>query len=526
MSLTVTDLFAGSGGSSTGLADVPGVELVLAMNHWQLAIDTHASNHPRADHKCADISQYDPRLAPRTDILWASPSCTHHSQASGKKRNHGAAAGDQQPDLFGEILPDEAAERSRATMWDVLRFTELHRYRAVIVENVVDVMQWVMFPAWRQAWSLLGYEIRFVFMNSMHAQIGGDPAPQSRDRWYAVAWPKDNRAPDLEKWTRPRAYCPTCDEWVYAVKSWKRPDREPWGRYRAQYVWRCPKVKCRNSVIEPGWLPAASAIDWTIPGQRIGDRDKPLAAKTMARIRAGLEKFYGKGPMLVPAGGSWNETAYPVSDAMRTRTTRESEGLAVPDAFLTLMRSGRARNIDVKDVLATIVADGSNHALLVPVEGRDGKTAQSASQPMRTQTARNETGLLVPYYGNGNASTTDEPHRTMTTHDRYAFVVPLRNHNTPKSIHEPLDTFAAAGNHHGLATASVPDVEDCMFRMLTPDEIKRGMAFPADYLLLGNKREQVRLCGNAVTPPAARDLGSAVAESLGYEVGEPVGAAA
>ncbi|WP_068059172.1 DNA cytosine methyltransferase [Nocardia xishanensis] len=491
MTLTVTDLFAGSGGSSTGLADVPGLELVLAMNHWQLAIDTHASNHPRADHKCADISQYDPRLAPRTDILWASPSCTHHSQASGKKRNHGAAAGDRQPDLFGEILPDEAAERSRATMWDVLRFTELHRYRAVIVENVVDVMQWVMFPAWRQAWGLLGYEIRFVFMNSMHAQAGGVPAPQSRDRWYAVAWPKGNRAPDLEKWTRPRAWCVTCDEWVYAVKSWKRPDREPWGRYRAQYVWRCPRVKCRNSVIEPGWLPAASAIDWTLPGERIGDRVKPLAEKTMARICAGLSKFYGSADgLLVPAGGSWNETAYPLTEAMRTRTTRESEGL------------------------------------LIPVEGRDGKVAGHVREPLRTQTARNETGLLVPYYGNGNAATTSEPDRTMTTHDRYAFVVPLRNNNTPKSVRDPLDTFAAAGNHHALATTAVPNIEDCMFRMLTPDEIKRGMAFPDDYTLLGNKREKVRLCGNAVTPPAARDLGAAVAESLGHVVGEPAAVAA
>ncbi|WP_228496590.1 DNA cytosine methyltransferase [Pseudoclavibacter sp. VKM Ac-2888] len=50
--------------------------------------------------------------------------------------------------------------------------------------------------------------------------------------------------------------------------------------------------------------------------------------------------------------------------------------------------------------------------------------------------------------------------------------------------------------------------------MLEPDEIKRGMAFTADYQLLGNKREQVKQSGNAVTPPAARDLFAAVAESL------------
>lgn len=55
---------------------------------------------------------------------------------------------------------------------------------------------------------------------------------------------------------------------------------------------------------------------------------------------------------------------------------------------------------------------------------------------------------------------------------------------------------------------------DCLFRMLEPREIANGMAFPEDYIILSNRRAQVRQAGNAVTPPAARDLISAVAESL------------
>lgn len=46
-------------------------------------------------------------------------------------------------------------------------------------------------------------------------------------------------------------------------------------------------------------------------------------------------------------------------------------------------------------------------------------------------------------------------------------------------------------------------------------EVAAGMAFPADYIWGGTRRERVKLCGNAVTPPAARDLIAAVAESLG-----------
>jgi DNA (cytosine-5)-methyltransferase 1 len=58
-------------------------------------------------------------------------------------------------------------------------------------------------------------------------------------------------------------------------------------------------------------------------------------------------------------------------------------------------------------------------------------------------------------------------------------------------------------------------VDDCLFRMLEPHEVAAGMAFPTDYLWQGTRRERVKLAGNAVTPPAARDIVAAVAEALG-----------
>ena len=107
--LTLTDLFCGAGGSSTGAVAVPGVSVRLAANHWDRAIETHNANHPDTDHLQADISQTDPRYIPRTDMLWASPECTNHSRAKGRKKIF-------QADLFGDTLPDAAADRSRATM--------------------------------------------------------------------------------------------------------------------------------------------------------------------------------------------------------------------------------------------------------------------------------------------------------------------------------------------------------------------------------------------------------------------------
>lgn len=109
---------------------------------------------------------------------------------------------------------------------------------------------------------------------------------------------------------------------------------------------------------------------------------------------------------------------------------------------------------------------------------------------------------------------TTEPIGTLTTVDRYAMIT-LRGQNAPKDVSQPMDTFAANGNHHGLMSTSVPAVEECTFRMLEPHEVTWGMAFPRDYVMTGTKREQVKQAGNAVTPPAARDLAMIAAESLG-----------
>jgi hypothetical protein len=55
--------------------------------------------------------------------------------------------------------------------------------------------------------------------------------------------------------------------------------------------------------------------------------------------------------------------------------------------------------------------------------------------------------------------------------------------------------------------------------MLEPDEIGRGMAFLPAYVVLGNRRERVRQFGNAVTPPAAEVIVSALIEAV---TGEPL----
>jgi DNA (cytosine-5)-methyltransferase 1 len=79
------------------------------------------------------------------------------------------------------------------------------------------------------------------------------------------------------------------------------------------------------------------------------------------------------------------------------------------------------------------------------------------------------------------------------------------NYYTPRisisSTSEPLATVSTQPRTYLAEPSAAITVEDCYFRMLQPCEIKKAMAFAEDYVVLGNKREQVKLCGNAVTPP-------------------------
>ncbi len=515
--LTVTDLFAGAGGSSTGMVQVPGVEVRIAANHWSWAVDVHNANHQQTDHAEVDLHKEDPRYFPKTDILWASPECTKWSQAGGSQPKPAIEEG-----LFEDPLSSDAASRSRLLMFDVLRFIEHHQYRAVIVENVIDIatqeqyrMAW---HEWRRQLTALGYRFRVVSLNSMHAQAHGLPAPQSRDRIYIVCWREGERPIDVEQILRPRAYCPKCDEMIRGVQSWK--NGKTVGRYRQSYLYT--HTAC-GTVVEPAWLPAADAIDWSIPGERIGDRLKP---KTRERIAHGIARYWG--PIQIEAQGNQYDAAdpkhpqhgslsayyraWPMSDPMRTLHTQETKALAVP------------------------------------VEARDGKQAQTLDVPLRTQTTRLETALAqVPLidkmYGTGVAHRVTDPFSTITANGNHHALV--HRHNTGGAemttpVFEELRTLTAAG-HQSLLTQPRPRVTaadlaaardmvpEVLFRMFRPHEVAAGMAFPGDYQWdvptrkgrAPSNRDKVKAAGNAVTPPAARDLMAAVVASI---TGESVAA--
>lgn len=501
--ITGTDLFCGAGGSSTGLV-FAGVEVKMAANHWKLAIETHTKNHPNTEHDCADLREAHPANYPSTDILWASPECTNHSLAKGKKRKNLG-----QLDLWGEKRIDPAEERSRATMREVVEFAEYHRYKIIIVENVVDIRNWMHYDAWLQAMHDLGYEHKALYLN---AQFFG--VPQSRDRVYVVFWRRGMKAPNLD--FRIPADCPTCGE-VEAYQWFKKSPE--WGRYggNRQYIYRCPK--CLNAV-HPRHTPAALAIDWGLPVTRIADRAKPLQPKTIQRIEAGLKKLAGK-PFAVSMSHTHAEHRNKVSGLdtpLPTQTTKKDQGMVMPPLFLNMKGPNVAE--PVSKALGAITTVDS-HSLIAPawlLTLRENNQALTLDKPMGTVTTWGNQGLIYPW------------------------MLTLRQSSQHRPIDDPLTTVTAGGNNHALIYSyygtqgdliptdqpmptvmgkdkhallqQMPVVEECGFRMLKPHELRRAMGFPDDYIILGNDGDKVRQIGNAVCCPVAAAIGLRCVEAL------------
>ncbi|NKQ57134.1 DNA cytosine methyltransferase [Amycolatopsis sp. K13G38] len=531
MTYSLYDEFAGFGGSSQGAAAVPGVELMLAANHNPLAVEVHGMNFPEADHYCGDIAKADIASFPRADLFWASPSCPPWTDARGVRRDFDRST---QGVLFdpavGAVATDPNVARARALMEEIPRYLQAMRRKgkpvlAGVVENVVQVRKWDEFSRWRREIESHGYRTRLVALNSMHvtAPVTRRVA-QSRDRFYMPFWLAElGRDPDWDKWLRPQAYCPGCEAVVEALQVFKKPgvDMGRYGPKSGQYVYRCPNRGCRHQVVEPEVLPASTVVDWSLPpGQRIGERvdDKgrpdPLTEATLARIEAGLAR-HGRA-LLAPAGGTWRREAVPVDVPMATRTTRETDGLVLPP-------------------------------LVVPVAQRAGvDTATTAEQPLRTQTCRRETALVIPPFisllrGGGSktaAYALAGPLPTVSAQgNHHGLVGPpagvehmLVRHNTARGnpgqmctpISEPVRTLTTAGHQSlvGWPTGRAA-VERCTFRMLATHEIAAGMGFAPGYQVKGSKRDQVRGYGNAVTPPTAEVLLSALVETISGEPLDP-----
>jgi DNA (cytosine-5)-methyltransferase 1 len=138
------DLFCGAGGSSFG-ARAAGIRIAGGVELAPLAAQTYSKNFPEAEVFQKDIRCVSARSVARKigkiDMLLASPECTNHTIAKGKRRKA------------------RSAQLSRMTAYAVTRFAKVLKPRWIVVENVIQMRKWSRYQHWLNRLVSLGYNV-------------------------------------------------------------------------------------------------------------------------------------------------------------------------------------------------------------------------------------------------------------------------------------------------------------------------------------------------------------------------------
>lgn len=388
--VNTADLFCGAGGATTGLelalADLGLRGRGIAVNHWKVAIASHQANHPATRHLCAAVESLVPaEVVPggNLDVLWASPSCTHHSRAlGGRPRANQLRA---QPDL-------------------ILSWLDQLFVRRLIVENVPEFVEWgplaangkplasrrgTCFNAWLQAIEARSYRLEWRILNCADY---GDATTRRRFFLQAV-----------------RIGCGKI-EWPDPTHS-DVGGEDLFGNRLAR------------------WRGFDTCIDWADLGTPISQRKKPLAKNTMDRIREGIRRFGGSPFVIGQQSGS---TPRPADEPIPTVST--SGAIAFCQPFVIPMEhSGRNRLRSVSEPIPTVsTARGGAMAIAQPfiVDFLRGRPPLHPSQPIGAMHTKARFGLATPFivHLNRNCTVRDvsAPIPTETTSGaHFALAVPV-----------------------------------------------------------------------------------------------------
>lgn len=506
----VVDLFCGAGSLSAGIDDAL-TELgyrpaFTAVNHWDIATQTYARNHPGARVHCVTLDAAFPaHLIPDgvVDLLAAGIECTFFSRARGGK---------------------PISDQQRMSAWHVVRWCTELRVKRLLLENVPEFTRWgpvdpktgkaikeregEYFRAWWAALEAIGYRMELKVVNCAD---NGDATTRKRLFMLGtlfgkpIPWPAASHAPVA-----------------------------------------APRVR--------RWRTARDIIDWSIRGVSIFDRPKPLAEQTLRRIWAGLIKFKWPEPFLVVlrqhcdalsidlplpticAGGTHIGLVQPFTFANRTNnvpkgadtpigaiTTTYGGGFALVEPFVLSQASGGAAR-STSEPVQTIPCGGA-HALVAPYySSGSGETCTSVDEPLPTATTMARFGLVIPVThsdSSNRARDIDQPIPTLTTAKRgeLAFILGAfgeRAGQSPRvhSVDVPAPTICAQGRTPLVVGGDAPGRRhDILYRMFQPHELAAAMSIStpdSPYHFVGNKTQVIRQIGQAVPRRTAAALARAL----------------
>lgn len=392
------DLFAGAGGTSTGVekAVVNGkkvARVIVCVNHDINAIASHFANHPHTMHFTEDIRTLDLSLIvslvkkirmmkPDAKIvLWASLECTNFSKAKGG-------------------LPRDADSRTLAE--------HLYRYIQAIdpdyiqIENVEEFMAWgdvdkngkpismkkgSSYQHWIHNIKSFGYDYDYRILNA--ADYG---AYTSRRRFFGI-FAKDGLPIAFPEPTHAKNP-PKGDLFGTKLKKWKA-------------------VK--------------DVLDFSDEGESIFDRKKPLVEATLDRVLSGLIKFVADGK------DKW---------LLKYNSVNGKTGKHVPPSIEepcpVVSVQGRIGIVQAKHFIAKYYS-GRPDGKVISVDGPSGAITTVDSHSLVTGK------FLSAYYGNGFNSSVDDPSPVVPTKDRLSlinarFITSYNYKDEPKDIESPCPT--------------------------------------------------------------------------------------
>lgn len=417
------DLFCGAGGVTTGamaaLDKLGRTYRFVAVNHWDIAIETHSFNHPEAHHACQSIASIHPEdLVPgrRLKILFASPECTDHSNAKGGKPR---------------------SNQKRADAWLLMRWIQHLYVENIIIENVKEFVNWGPLTA----------------LNKPDKRYRGDYFRQflaALEVNYTVEWKILNAADFGDATTRERFF-------LIAKRGKGKKINWPEQTHASRKVLAKmqPDMFGKNELLP--WRSAREIIDWDLKGKSIFGRKKALSDNTMKRIFAGLFRYSLK-PFIVPQYSS--QGPRDIEEPVNTITTT-SRGVGMVDPYLVNLKNTDRRDRSIDEPTFTQTSAGQHQAVVEPfvltMRG-DKPQNREIDEPVPTLLTGNPQYVVEPeaftISAGGpklGAKTVDEPLRTVLTRDHQglveteSFIIGQQSAAAPRPVSEPIPTVAQAG---------------------------------------------------------------------------------
>lgn len=552
VTLIVVDLFCGGGGVSEGFKNARNrhgrhiAYVAVAVNHWPIAIESHAANHPDTLHLTEDIwlaNVHDIAAAvrraremfPRSKVLiWMSAECTHYSKAKGGESR----------DAKSRTLPES-----------IFRYLDAINPDYLYVENVVEFLSWG---------PLVPKIVRHKSGNGDYCQLkpnkkeGGRlrpvyvPESRTKGRYY-MKWVRDiedrGYTYDYKILNCANYGCYTSRERYFGIfAKHGLPVSFPTHSHAPAKKLNSAGGLFSNN-LKP-WRPVREVLDLYDEGESIFERNKTLVEATLERIYEGLLKFAGKEKVFLSkyfsghphsknysAGGPAHTITCKPHDAIvflqsyygngsttgvdqpaNTVTTHDRFGLVTAQRWIDRPFSqggGKVGSIDAPagSILTVpkmnLVTVKRRAPWIMDTQYRN--IGQSIDHPALTITAdRHCKYLLNPQYGNaGNSIEAPAPTIIARQDKRPLQLVSIAYNGNDHSKPQPGDSPMTQKIRAFMRANGIPDIR---MRMLKIIELKLITGFHAGYILKGNQSDQKEMIGNAVPV----DMVTALAENLDY----------